>query len=68
MSDYRKREEVFRTAVLWLHERAGEDAVVRAFGDPEPLDAAWEIPLPEFKEVLRSMVRDALKEEKRGAA
>ncbi len=64
MSSFAEYEEVFRMAVLWLHERAGEEAVVRAFGDPEPLNEAWGLPLPEFREALRSMVREALKGER----
>ena len=41
MSGYRERADLFKEAVLWLEEKGGEDAVMQAFGDPEPLEAAW---------------------------
>ncbi len=67
MSGFAEREEVFRIPVLWLHERAGEGAVVRALGTPEPLNEAWKLSLPEFKEALRGVVREALGNEGRAA-
>jgi hypothetical protein len=67
VNGYRQRTDLFRRAVLWLEAKGGESAVLRAFGDPEPLEEAWELSLPEFKEALRSRVRDAL-EAGKGAA
>lgn len=67
MNDYRERAEIFRQAVLWLEEQGGDSTVMRAFGDPEPLDAIWQLELPEFREALRRLVRAALAAD-RGAA
>ena len=61
------RASIFGQAVTYVHDQGGEDAVMRAFGDPEPLDEAWELPLEEFKHVLRERIREGLKAE-RGAA
>ncbi len=68
MNGYRERAELFKQAVLWVEEKGGEDAVVRAFGDPEPLEAAWELELPEFREALRERAREPLAAEREGAA
>jgi hypothetical protein len=65
---FRKRAELFKQAVLWLEEKGGEDAVMRAFGDPEPLEAAWRLEMDEFKETMRSLAREALAAERKGAA
>ena len=46
---YREHADPFKKAVLWLEERGGEDAVMRAFGDPEPLEVAWRLEMDEFK-------------------
>jgi hypothetical protein len=67
MNGYRERADLFKQAVLWLEEKGGEDAVMRAFGDPEPLEAAWQVDLPEFRKALRERAREALAAE-RGAA
>ena len=67
MNDYRERSDLFKRAVLWLEEQGGEDAVMRAFGDPEPLEAGWQLDLPEFRKTLRERAREALAAE-RGAA
>jgi hypothetical protein len=68
VSGYRERADLFKQAVLWLEEKGGEDAVMRALGDPEPLAAAWELELAEFKEVLRALAREALAAERKGVA
>lgn len=68
MSGYRERADLFKQAVLWLEERGGEAAVMRAFGDPEPLEAAWQLELSEFREALRALAREALAAERKGAA
>ena len=68
MTAFRKRAELFKQAVLWLEEKGGEDAVMRAFGDPEPLEATWQLEMDEFKETLRSLAREALAAERKGAA
>ena len=67
MSDQRERSDLFCRAVLWLEERGGEEAVLNAFGGTEPLDEIWRLPLPGFKEALRSLVLGALGA-RRGAA
>ena len=67
MSSQSERAELFRRAVLWLEAKGDADAVVRAFGDPGPVDEAWALELPVFKEALRSIMREAL-EDKEGAA
>jgi hypothetical protein len=41
VSGYRERADLFKAAVLWLEEKGGEAAVMRAFGDPEPLETPW---------------------------
>ncbi len=68
MNGYRERADLFKRAVLWLEEKGGEDAVMRAFGDPEPLTTAWQLELSEFREPLRALAREALAAERRGAA
>ena len=68
MSGYRERADLFKQAVLWLEEKGGEDAVMRAFGDPKPLEAAWRLEVAEFKEVLRAFAREALAAERKGVA
>ena len=67
MIDYRARADYFKRTVLWLEDRGGEAAVMRAFADPEPLEAIWQLALPEFREALRKRAREALVAE-RGAA
>lgn len=68
MNGYRERADFFKRAVLWLEKKGGEDAVMRAFGDPEPLEEDWRLPMPEFKEALRERAREALALKRRGAA
>jgi hypothetical protein len=68
VKDYRRKAELCKQAVLWLEEKGGEDAVMRAFGDPEPLEAAWKLEMAEFKETLRSLAREALAAERKRAA
>jgi hypothetical protein len=68
VNGYRERADLFKRAVLWLEEKGGEDAVMRAFGDPEPLNMAWQLELSEFREALRALAREALAAERRGAA
>jgi hypothetical protein len=68
VSGYRERADLFKQAVLWFEERGGEAAVMRAFGDPEPLEAAWQLELSEFREALRALAREALAAERKGAA
>jgi hypothetical protein len=67
MSSQRERATLFRQAVFWLEGKGGGEAVGRAFGDLGPLDAAWTLELPAFKEALRSLMREAL-EDREGAA
>ena len=64
---HRERAGLFLEAARWLHERGGDAAVVRAFGNPVPINEAWERDLEEFKDFLRDRCRDAL-ETRRGAA
>ena len=64
---HRGRAGLFLQAARWLHERGGDAAVIRAFGDPVPVDEAWEFALEEFKDLLRDRCREALEREK-GAA
>ena len=68
MSGYRARADIFKQAVLWLEKKHGEDAVMLAFGDPEPLEEIWQLDLPAFKEAMRERVREALALKSRGAA
>ena len=68
MNGYMERADLFKQAVLWVEEKGGEDAVMRAFGDPEPLEAAWRLEMDEFKETMRSLAREALAAERKGAA
>jgi hypothetical protein len=65
--DHQDRAVLFRQAVLYLADRASEAAVLRAFGDPKQLDEAWDLPLEEFREVLRARIRAGLGSS-RGAA
>ena len=67
MSD-RARIELFKKAVLWLEEKGGEDAVMRAFGDPDVLEAAWQLEMDEFKATLRLLAMEALAVEREGGA
>jgi hypothetical protein len=39
VSGERERADHLKQAVVWLEERGGEDALMRSFGDPEPLEA-----------------------------
>ncbi len=57
MSGYRERADLFKQAVLWLEKHGGEDVVMRAFGDPDPLEVDWQLELPKFKEALRERAR-----------
>ena len=50
---HRERAGLFLEAARWLHERGGDAAVVRAFGNPVPVDEAWELDLEGFKAFLR---------------
>lgn len=68
MNSYRERADLFKQAVLWVEEKGGEDAVMRAFGDPEPLEATWQLEMDEFRGTLRSLAREALAAERKGAA
>jgi hypothetical protein len=68
MNGFSERADLFKQAVLWLEKKGGEDAVMRAFAEPEPLEAAWELELAEFKEVLRALSLQALAAERKGAA
>jgi hypothetical protein len=67
VTDHQDRASIFRQAVTYVHDQAGEADVLRVFGDPKPLDEAWELALEEFKQVLRERIREGLKAE-RGAA
>ena len=60
----RERADLFKQAVLWLEKKGGEDAVMRALGDPEPLEEAWQLEMTEFREALRERVREALAAER----
>jgi hypothetical protein len=64
---HRERADVFLRAAHFLHEQGGDASVIRAFGDPAPINEAWELPLEEFKEFLWGRRREALEPE-RGAA
>ena len=66
MSNHQDRAQLFKQAVTYLADRGSEAAVLWVFGDPEPLNAAWELELTEFRGYLRTHIRKALKE--RGAA
>jgi hypothetical protein len=57
---YREREQLLRSALVWLGAAGGEDAVMRAFGDPDPLDGAWELDAPDFRDYLRERCAKAL--------
>ncbi len=59
MSGHRERAELFKQAVLWLEEKGGEDAVMRAFGNPEPLEAAWQLEISEFRGAEKRRYEDA---------
>jgi hypothetical protein len=63
--EQRSKAELFRRAVLWLEGKGGEDTVMRAFGDPEPLNTIWHLELPEFKAALRKMANGALREQEK---
>jgi hypothetical protein len=64
---HRERADVFLRAARFLHEQGGSEAMLRALGDPAPVNEAWELPLEDFKEFLRQRCREALAPE-RGAA
>lgn len=64
---HRERAGLFLQAAKWLHSKGGGAAVVRAFGNPVPIDAAWERDMEGFKDFLRERCREALELE-RGAA
>ncbi len=68
MNGYRERADLFKKAVLWVEEKGGEDAVMKAFGDPDLLDAAWQLEMDEFKATLRLLAMDALAAEREGGA
>jgi hypothetical protein len=59
--DFWERVALFRRAVLYLENRRGGDAVVRAFGDPDPLGEAWGLGLEEFKGFLRARIKSVAK-------
>lgn len=61
MKSHRERAGLFLQAARWLHDKGRDTAVVRAFGDPIPIDAAWERDLEGFKAFLRDRCREALK-------
>jgi hypothetical protein len=68
VNGFRERADLFKQAVLWVEEKGGEDAVMQAFGDPEPLDAAWQLEMDEFKGTLRLLAMEALAAERDGGA
>ncbi len=41
---------------------------MQAFGEPEPLEAAWELDLAEFKEVFQALARETLAAVRKGVA
>jgi hypothetical protein len=61
MRNRQDRVAIFKQAVLYVADRGGEDAVLRAFGEPGPVDEAWGLSLPEFKLVLRARIREGLR-------
>ncbi len=67
MKSHRERAGLFLQAARWLHAKGGNAAVVRAFGNPVPIDEAWERDLEGFRSFLRERCREAL-ETRRGAA
>jgi hypothetical protein len=68
VNGYRQRADLFKQAVLWVEEKGGEDAVMRAFGDPDLLDTAWQLEMEEFKASLRFLAMEALAAEREGGA
>ena len=68
MTAFRARADLFKQAVLWLEEKGGEAAVMKAFGDPDLLGAAWQLEMEEFKATLRLLAMDALAAEREGGA
>ena len=49
-------------------EKGGEAAVMKAFGDPDLLGAAWQLEMEAFKATLRLLAIDALSAEREGGA
>ena len=68
VSAHGQRSVLFKRAVRWLYEQAGDDAVLEAFGDPEPINEAWELDLESFKEYLRGRCRAAIETARRRVA
>ncbi len=58
-----EKRRLFLLAARRLHEWGGDAAVIRAFGDPAPIDEAWERDLEGFKGFLRERCREALEVE-----
>ena len=59
-----EKRRLFLLAARRLHEWGGDAAVIRAFGDPTPIDEAWERDLEGFKDFLRDRCREALERER----
>lgn len=50
----------FREAVTWLDQHSGYEAVKAAYGDPEQIEEAWQLSIPEFREFLRRRARETM--------
>ena len=60
-----RKGEAFKRAVAWIAGRYGPDATVEAFGDPDAINAAWEL---EDLEDFRAFLWERCKMARRGAA
>ncbi len=60
-----RKGEAFKRAIAWAARQYGRNATVEAFGDPEPINAAWE---REDLENFRAFLWERCKVARRGAA
>lgn len=60
-----RKAAAFTRAIAWVARQYGRNAIVEAFGDPEPINAAWE---REDLENFRTFLWERCKVARRGAA
>jgi hypothetical protein len=60
-----RKAAAFKRAIAWVAREYGRNATVEAFGDPEPINAAWE---REDLENFRAFLWERCKVARRGAA
>lgn len=60
-----RKAEALKAAVAWISDHHGPAATVEAFGDPEPINEAWE---REHLEGFRAYLWERYKASRRGVA